>query len=148
MSEKRKRKSFWEPEQEHIRQWIANQKDLGRSIQLVAAEAIAKYGDGDVIEAMVDLQTGGTRAAAPTAVAPVQEMPVAQQAPAPQATPVTPQAPPVAPTPAPIVEQAPAAPPATPAPQAPPQATQSAETPPSHALGEDALANLFANQVR
>lgn len=145
MSEKRKRKSFWEPEQEHIRQWIANQKDLGRSIQLVAAEAIAKYGDGDVIEAMVDLQTGGAPTAVPTPVAPVQETPVAPT-PAPQASiPVTP-ATPVAPTP--VVQQAPVAPPVTPAPQASPQATQSAETPPSHALGEDALANLFANQVR
>lgn len=136
MSEKRKRKSFWEPEQEHIQQWIANQKDLGRSIQLLAADAIQKYGQGDAIEAMVNMQTGGGPTQTPAPVAP-------EVAPTPVVTPTPVVETPAPAAPQPVVETPQPAPSVTPAaPTTPPAA------PPSQSLGEDALANLFANQVR
>lgn len=135
MSDARKRKSFWEPEQPHIKEWIANQKDLGRSIQLLAADAIQKYGHGDAIEAMVNMQTGGT------------PMPMA---------PVTPTPAPVeTPQPAPVQQAADVLPPPvtqpvqTPAPQAaPPVNTQATAVPASQQLGTSALDDLFSTQSR
>lgn len=49
--EKRKRRSFWEPESETIVNWLNQQTDLGTSLQLIIVDAIKKYGNGDVIKA-------------------------------------------------------------------------------------------------
>lgn len=46
---KRKRRSFWEPDSPAIRQWIDAQHDLGVSLQLIIVDALARYGNGDVI---------------------------------------------------------------------------------------------------
>lgn len=131
MSDARKRKSFWEPEQPHIKEWIANQKDLGRSIQLLAADAIQKYGQGDAIEAMVNMQTGGT----PMPTAPVTPTPAPVETP--QPTPVQ-QAADVLPPPVTQPVQTPA----------PPANTQATAAPASQQIGADALDALFSTQSR
>lgn len=49
--QKRKRRSFWEPESASVKTWLDNQTDLGVSLQLIIVDVIQKYGDGDVIRA-------------------------------------------------------------------------------------------------
>lgn len=48
---KRKRRSFWEPDSEKVVAWLDAQTDLGTTLQLVAVDAIRKYGEGDAIKA-------------------------------------------------------------------------------------------------
>ncbi|MBD7970284.1 hypothetical protein [Paenibacillus gallinarum] len=65
MSEKPKRISFWESENEVIRQWCKDQTNLGTSLDLIIADAIKVYGKGDVIKAylnqrMMDMQSQGS----------------------------------------------------------------------------------------
>lgn len=57
--EKRKRRSFWEPESETIVNWLNQQTDLGTSLQLIIVDAIEKYGDGDVIKAYLTQRESG-----------------------------------------------------------------------------------------
>lgn len=64
MSDKPKRISFWESENEVIRQWCKDQTNLGTSLDLIIADAIKVYGKGDVIKAylnqrMMDMQSQG-----------------------------------------------------------------------------------------
>ena len=47
----RKRRSFWEPDNEVIKKWLKDQTDLGTSLELIIVDAIRKYGEGDVIRA-------------------------------------------------------------------------------------------------
>lgn len=108
---KKKRRSFYEPDSEAIRAWLDNQKDFGRTLQLLAVDAMEKYGNGDAIEGMLHLRTQEPPAVhtpqAPVYVAPT---PV-QQAPPVQAAPVQP---PVTPQAAPVAQPVTPAPPATP----------------------------------
>lgn len=57
--EKRKRRSFWEPESETIVNWLNQQTDLGTSLQLIIVDAIKKYGNGDVIKAYLTQRESG-----------------------------------------------------------------------------------------
>lgn len=50
-TKKRKRRSFWEPESKPIIEWMNNQSDLGKSLQLVIVDAIKQYGKGDAVDA-------------------------------------------------------------------------------------------------
>lgn len=49
----RKRRSFFEPESKVLADWLAEQNDLGVSLQLIIVDAIRNYGDGDVIQAFL-----------------------------------------------------------------------------------------------
>lgn len=49
----RKRRSFFEPESKVLSEWLAQQNDLGVSLQLIIVDAIRNYGDGDVIQAFL-----------------------------------------------------------------------------------------------
>lgn len=107
---KKKRRSFYEPDSEAIRQWLDNQKDFGRTLQLLAVDAMAKYGTGDAIEGMLHLRTQEPQATqvpvveqavhTPPVVTPAPVQPTPQ--PVPQPT-VAPQVQ-VAPTPAPVTQ--------------------------------------------
>lgn len=119
--QKRKRRTFWEPESPAVQEWLANQKDLGMSLQLIIVDAINAYGSGDVIQTHLSNRMNGQVAApapAPTVDALVQQ--AVQQAPqqlAPQPPrPPAPQVTQAQPTP---VQQAPFTP--EPAPQPQPQ---------------------------
>ncbi|OMF76745.1 hypothetical protein [Paenibacillus glucanolyticus] len=54
MSDKRKRISFWESESKEIRDWCKAQSNLGTSLELIIADAIKVYGEGDVIKAFLN----------------------------------------------------------------------------------------------
>ncbi|KQY91035.1 hypothetical protein ASD24_24885 [Paenibacillus sp. Root52] len=56
MSENRKRISFWEPESPVIQNWIKNQTSLGKSLELIIADAMMVYGEGDVIHSYLNLR--------------------------------------------------------------------------------------------
>lgn len=75
--EKRKRRSFWEPESETIVNWLNQQTDLGTSLQLIIVDAIEKYGNGDVIKAYLTRRESGLgqilRPAQVTETSPIQE---------------------------------------------------------------------------
>lgn len=61
MSEaKRKRRSFWEPNSKPVVDWLENQTDVSRSIQLAIIDTIAKYGTGDAVEGLINAQSGVT----------------------------------------------------------------------------------------
>lgn len=82
--QKRKRRTFWEPESPAVQEWLANQKDLGMSLQLIIVDAINAYGSGDVIQTHLSNRMNGQVAApapAPTVDALVQQ--AVQQAPQP-----------------------------------------------------------------
>lgn len=85
--QKRKRRTFWEPESPAVQEWLANQKDLGMSLQLIIVDAINAYGSGDVIQThLSNRMNGQVSAPAPTVETLVQQ--AVQQAPqqlAPQA---------------------------------------------------------------
>lgn len=49
----RKRRSFFEPESKVLAKWLADQNDLGVSLQLIIVDAIRNYGEGDVIQAFL-----------------------------------------------------------------------------------------------
>lgn len=49
----RKRRSFFEPESKVLAEWLADQNDLGVSLQLIIVDAIRNYGEGDVIQAFL-----------------------------------------------------------------------------------------------
>jgi len=49
--DKRKRRSFWEPDSPSVKAWLDAQTELGTSLQLIIVDAIRKYGQGDVIKA-------------------------------------------------------------------------------------------------
>lgn len=46
----RPRRTFYEPDQQYIVDWLDSQKNLGMSLQLIITDAIYRYGNGDVIE--------------------------------------------------------------------------------------------------
>lgn len=48
---KRKRRSFYTPDSKAVAAWIDAQSDLGMSLQIVAVDAMARYGKGDVVKA-------------------------------------------------------------------------------------------------
>lgn len=49
----RKRRSFFEPDSPVLTEWLAQQNDLGVSLQLIIVDAIRNYGEGDVIQAFL-----------------------------------------------------------------------------------------------
>lgn len=46
----RPRRTFYEPDQQYIVDWLDSQHNLGTSLQLIITDAIHRYGEGDVIE--------------------------------------------------------------------------------------------------
>lgn len=52
-TKKRKRRSFWEPEQKAVVDWMNAQSDLGTSLQLIIVDAIRTYGSGDAVRAFL-----------------------------------------------------------------------------------------------
>lgn len=130
--QKRKRRTFWEPESPAVQEWLANQKDLGMSLQLIIVDAINAYGSGDVIQTHLSNRMNGQVAApapAPTVDALVQQ--AVQQAPqqlAPQAPrPPAPHVTQAQPTP---VQQASFTPEPAPQPQRKPVAPQANDADP------------------
>lgn len=78
--QKRKRRTFWEPESPAVQEWLANQKDLGMSLQLIIVDAMNAYGSGDVIQThLSNRMNGQAPAPAPTVDTLVQQ--AVQQAP-------------------------------------------------------------------
>lgn len=49
----RKRRSFFEPESKVLAKWLADQNDLGVSLQLIIVDAIRNYGEGDAIQSFL-----------------------------------------------------------------------------------------------
>ena len=132
--QKRKRRTFWEPESPAVQEWLANQKDLGMSLQLIIVDAINAYGSGDVIQTHLSNRMNG-QAPAPTPTvdtlvqqavqqAPQQLAPQAPRPPAPQVTQAQAQA---QPTP---VQQASFTPEPAPQPQRKPVAPQANDVDP------------------
>lgn len=113
---KRKRRTFWEPDAPVIQEWLANQKDLGMSLQLIIGDAIKNYGTDDVIQTHL-LARAGQPATPPERLAQQALQQAPQQ--------FTPQ-PPRQPEPQPQAQPTPVQPaqfnPTPPAPQAQPQA--------------------------
>ena len=52
--QRRRRRSFYQPESDILTKWLDEQDNLGRSLQLVIIDAIRNYGEGDVITAFLD----------------------------------------------------------------------------------------------
>lgn len=130
--EKRKRRSFWEPRSQPVIDWLDNQTDVSRSIQLAIIDTIAKYGTGDAVEGLINAQSGVT----PQAVTRQASAPVEQQA---QAQPVQPTHAPPQQTP-----QAQAQPPVTAPPVEPRETVPDVTTEPTKAP-YDPLAVMFGD---
>lgn len=86
----RKRRSFFEPASPVLVKWLAEQNDLGVSLQLIIVDAIRNYGEGDVIQAFlkaretvpgeVPITSSITAAkASPVAQAPVRQVAPVEQ---------------------------------------------------------------------
>lgn len=106
--EKRKRRSFWEPDSEQVVNWINNQSDVSRSLHLAIINTIAKYGEGDAIEGLFKTKSFEGQAGQPpqetrqapvrapqaeTPVEPRVETPAPETAPPTQSPPQQPKAP-------------------------------------------------------
>lgn len=50
----RKRRSFWEPESAALIEWLDEQSDLGKSLQVLIVDAIERYGSGDAVSAYLN----------------------------------------------------------------------------------------------
>lgn len=54
MTEKRKRRSFYDLHHETLREWLDHQQDLGKSLEFILPEVIARYGTGDVLQTFLN----------------------------------------------------------------------------------------------
>lgn len=77
----RKRRSFFEPESRVLAEWLAQQNDLGVSLQLIIVDAIRNYGEGDVIQAFLTARESVTGEPQVTSSLPTPK--AAEQAPEP-----------------------------------------------------------------
>lgn len=54
VTERRKRRSFYDLHHDTLREWLDHQEDLGKSLEFILPEVIARYGMGDVLQVFLN----------------------------------------------------------------------------------------------